>query len=74
MCTQDLKTAANEKGYEEKIEEVRRPQPQRILKRHDSSHSQAFIYDRTAIHSYPCDDFRTGASSETGKRSRLQSA
>jgi hypothetical protein len=27
MCTQDLKTAANEKGDEEKIEEVRGPQP-----------------------------------------------
>jgi hypothetical protein len=34
MCAQDLKTAANEKRYEQKVEEVRCPQPQRILKRH----------------------------------------
>ena len=34
MRAQDLDTAANEKRQEEKVEEVRRPQPQRIVKRH----------------------------------------
>jgi predicted ATP-grasp superfamily ATP-dependent carboligase len=34
MCTQDLETTADEKLEEKKIEEVRRPQPQWIIKRH----------------------------------------
>lgn len=74
MCTQDLKTAANEKGHEEKIEEVRRPQPQRTLKRHDSSHSQAVVYDRMAIHTIPAMILAPVHHLETGKRSCLQSA
>jgi hypothetical protein len=34
MCAQDLETAPNEKRQEKKIEEVCRPQPQWIIKRH----------------------------------------
>ena len=39
MCAQDLKTAPNEQRQEKKIKEVRRPEPQWIVKRHYSLHS-----------------------------------
>jgi hypothetical protein len=34
MCAQDLETTSNEKRQEKKVEEVRRPQPQWIIKKH----------------------------------------
>jgi hypothetical protein len=34
MCAQDLETTADEKREEEKIEEMRRPEPQWIIKKH----------------------------------------
>ena len=71
MSAQDLKAAANEKREEKKVEEVRRPQPQRIVKKQHGSHSQGAAYRREAsiaIHATILAD----ASFETARRSSLR--